>query len=73
MYWKSAQMNFYKKSGVGFCVARSTISGNAKASECGTSNGLTPTLFYAAKPCTNNNNRLFGSQGHKNILQYAQC
>ena len=56
---------------MGFCVARSTISGNAKASECGTSNGLTPTLFYAAKPCTNNNNRLFGSQGHK--CQILKC
>jgi hypothetical protein len=27
----------YNISGVGFCVARSTVLGNAKASKCGTS------------------------------------
>lgn len=32
-------------TGVGFCVARSTTMGNAKASERGTSDGMTPTLF----------------------------
>ena len=31
--------------GVGFCVARSTELGNAKASECGTGDCKTPTLF----------------------------
>ena len=52
--------------GVGLCVARSTISGNAKASVRGTGDGSTPTLFYAAKSCTNNNHRLFfGVRGMK--------
>jgi len=32
-------------TGVGFCVARSTTMGNAKASERGTGDGMTPTLF----------------------------
>ena len=31
--------------GVGFCVARSTEMGNAKASKCGTSDNKNPTLF----------------------------
>ena len=32
-------------TGVGFCVARSTEMGNAKASKCGTGDGIDPTLF----------------------------
>jgi seryl-tRNA(Sec) selenium transferase len=32
--------------GVGFCVARSTISGNAKASESGTSNSTDSHAFF---------------------------
>jgi seryl-tRNA(Sec) selenium transferase len=32
--------------GVGFDVARSTVMGNAKASECGTSNRTTLTLYF---------------------------
>ena len=31
--------------GVGFCVARSTIPGNAKASECGTGDGQSSHAF----------------------------
>ena len=36
-------------TGVGFCVARSTTMGNAKASSCGTSGCKTPTLFSCIK------------------------
>ena len=32
-------------TGVGFCVARSDDNGQSRASECGTSDGKTPTLF----------------------------
>jgi hypothetical protein len=32
-------------TGVGFCVARSTVMGNAKASKCGTGDSMNPTLF----------------------------
>ena len=35
--------------GVGFCVARSTVMGNAKASSCGTSNGTATHAFFACK------------------------
>ena len=38
MCWKSVQKNFYKKSGVGFDVARSSVPGNAKASKRGMGN-----------------------------------
>lgn len=31
--------------GVGFCIARSTEMGNARASERGTGDGMNPTLF----------------------------
>jgi hypothetical protein len=39
----------YHHIGVGFCVARSTKPGNAKASECGTSNSTNPALFVFIK------------------------
>jgi hypothetical protein len=35
--------------GVGFCVARSSKSGNAKASECGTSNSTDSYAFFILK------------------------
>lgn len=49
MYWKSAQMNFYKKSGVGSCVARSTTMGNARSLEVwsGQLYGLHAFLYIA--------------------------
>ena len=34
-----------ERPGVGFCVARSTTMGNARASMCGTRDRKTPTLF----------------------------
>ena len=34
--------------GVGFCVARSTEMGNAKASKCGTSNSTDSYAFFCA-------------------------
>lgn len=53
--------------GVGLCVARFEKMGNARASVRGTSNGSTPTPFLCYKTIKLNTNRLFGSQGHKNI------
>ena len=44
MYWKSAQMNFYKKSGVGSNVVCSTLIGSARASTRGMDNGDVPRL-----------------------------
>jgi hypothetical protein len=35
--------------GVGFCVARSTMVGNAKASECGTGNSTDSHAFFMSK------------------------
>ena len=34
-----------ERPGVGFCVARSTTMGSARASKSGASDGKTPTLF----------------------------
>ena len=36
----------YNISGVGFCVARSTVLGNAKASKCGTSECKDSHAFF---------------------------
>ena len=38
MRWEGALRCIYIPIGVGFCVARFTMMGNAKASKCGTSN-----------------------------------
>lgn len=59
--WKYALIHI----GVGLCVARSTIPGNARASVCGTSNGSTPTLFYAAKPINLTPTAFSGAKGIK--------
>lgn len=59
--WKYALIHI----GVGFCVARSTIPGNARASVCGTSNGSTPTLFYAATPINLTPTAFSGARGIK--------
>ena len=33
-------------TGVGFCVARSTVMGDARASVCGTSDGMNSHAFF---------------------------
>jgi len=53
----------YIHIGVGFSVARSTISGNARASKCGTGDRTVPTLFlYAVGVFTNQNFRTWGQR-----------
>ena len=39
---------------VGFCVARSSVPGNARTSECGASKSKVPTLFYIYAVYANN-------------------
>lgn len=51
--------------GVGLCVARFEKMGNARASVRGTSNGSTPTLFYAAKPISLTLTAFSGAKGIK--------